>query len=235
MTHPLWVLDPNRLRWLRAASLVGALLLLVLLPFALFGEAMDRAAPQWLQAGDGRWWLAVVGIGLLAADVLLPIPSSLVNVALCLGLGPIWGGIAVALGCLLAFTVGYGIGWLVPEARLRAWIGPELWDRSQSGARRHALWWILGARPLPVLAEISALLAGVMRLDPLRAFACATLASVIVGLLYGASAWLGAGEPHLGLTLLALLTLPAVLWIVHRLMLKRLLSAQAADQGAPHE
>ncbi len=229
------ILDDNRLRWLRLAFLVVALLLLVLLPFAFFGEAMDRAAPQWLQAGDGRWWLAAVGIALLAADVLLPIPSSLVNVALCLGLGPIWGGIAVGLGCLLAFAVGYGIGWLVPEPRLRAWIGPQLWDRSQSGARRHALWWILGARPLPVLAEISALLAGVMRIAPLPAFASASLASVIVGLLYGASAWLGAGEPHLGLTLLALLALPSALWLVHRLLLKRLLSAPDAAQGVARE
>jgi len=235
MTHQSRALDETWLRRLRAASFVGAMLLLVLLPFAFFGAAMDRATPQWLQAGDGRWWLAAIGIGLLAADVLLPIPSSLVNVALCLGLGPIWGGIAVAIGCLLAFAVGYGLGWLVPEPRLRDWIGPQLWDRTQIGARRHTLWWILGARPLPVLAEISALLAGVMRIAPLPAFASATLASVVVGLLYGASAWLGASEPHLGLTLLALLALPSALWIAHRLMLKRLLSAGAPGQGVIHE
>jgi uncharacterized membrane protein YdjX (TVP38/TMEM64 family) len=212
--------------WLRLTAFVFALLVCVLLPFALWGEAMDRAAPQWLRADDGRFAIAALGIALLVLDVVLPIPSSVVAMALCWTLGPLLGGMAVALGMFAAFATGYGLGRLLPEARLRAWIGPTLWDRVQTHARQHAMWWIVLARPLPLLSEISALLAGVWRLPVLPAFARAAAASCVVGALYAASAWLGRSEPHPGATALALLALPASTWLLHRLVVRRLLSNQ---------
>lgn len=223
------------LAWLRAAALVIVALGVVLVPFALWGDRFDAAAPQWLQAPQARVALAVIGIALLVVDVVLPIPSSVVAMGLCLSLGPVAGGGAVALGCLLAFAVGYGLGRLVPEARLRAWTGPALWDRARGHAHGNALWWIVAARPLPVLAEISALMAGVFRLPLLSAFVPATAASLAVGVLYGVSAWLGQREPGLAGLLIAMLVLPTVLWCVHRLLLRRLLrtSVPAASSVTP--
>jgi uncharacterized membrane protein YdjX (TVP38/TMEM64 family) len=213
--------------WWRLAALALALLLCVLLPFALWGDALETAAPTWLQTQDGpTWkattWLAAIGIALLVADVLLPVPSSIVAVALCWGLGPVAGGVAVAVGGFLAFATGYGLGRLLPEARLRRWIGPAAWDRVRGGADRHAGWWIVLARPLPVLAELSAVMAGVWRLPMRRAFAQAALASAAMGALYAGSAWLGARAPGAVATALALLVLPAAFWCAHRLWLRRL-------------
>ena len=53
---------------------------------------------------------AALGIGLLIADVLLPVPSTLVAMALCWRLGPWWGGASVAAGFSLSFVVGYALG-----------------------------------------------------------------------------------------------------------------------------
>lgn len=222
--------------WWRLTALACALVLAVLLPFALWGDALEAAAPGWLQPQDGpTWqaatWLATIGIALLVVDVLLPVPSSVVAVALCWGLGPVAGGAAVAIGGSLAFVVGYGLGRLLPEARLRRWIGPALWDRVRGGADRHAGWWIVLARPLPVLAELSAVMAGVWRLSMQRAFAQAALASIAMGALYGGSAWLGARAPGATATMLALLVLPAAFWCAHRLWLRRL-GAAAPSPGA---
>ena len=56
-------LSPNgRAQWARMTAVLMALLVCVLLPFALWGEALDRAAPLWLRAQDARAWLAALGI-----------------------------------------------------------------------------------------------------------------------------------------------------------------------------
>ncbi len=212
---------PSQVQWLRMGAFALLLMTFVLLPFALWSEAFDHAAPQWLQAQNGEWRLATAGIALLIADVVLPIPSSIVGMALCWELGPVRGGLSVAIGCLLAFVVGYGIGRLTPEPRLRRWIGPRLWDSAQHHARQRAMWWIVVARPLPLLAEISALLAGVWRIPLLPALTNAAAASSVVGALYGASAWLGRDQPAVGIMLLALLALPLLTWCLHRLVLRR--------------
>lgn len=215
------------------------LLVCVLVPFALWGDALERAAPLWLRAQDARVWLAAFGVALLVVDVVLPVPSSLVAVMLCVALGPLWGGVCVAVGAWLSFVVGYGLGRLVPESRLRRWVGPALWDRLRDRASDRALWWIAVARPLPVLAEISALLAGVWRVSPLRAFAHAAAAACVLGVLYGASAGIGRDAPHIVATVLALLLLPAVTWWLHRIVVRRLLSPArldtplSTDQEAP--
>lgn len=225
----------GRAQWLRMMIFAVVLLAGVLVPFALWGDAFDRAAPQWLEAAretnDARLWIAGIGIALLVADVLLPVPSSVVAVALCWSLGPLWGGVSVAIGGLLAFATGYGMGRLMPEDRLRRWIGIALWDRVREQARDRALWWIVVARPLPVLAELSALLAGVWRLPPVAAFAHAAAASAVMGALYAVSTWWGAQAPTPFATLCAMTALPAAMWWGHRVWLRRI-ARVAATEGA---
>ncbi len=205
------------------------LLLCVLLPFALWGDAFDHAVPQWLNAQDTRLWIAAIGIALLVADVVLPVPSSVIAMGLCWTLGPVWGGVAVAIGGFLAFATGYGIGRLLPEARLRQWIGAALWDRASAQARERALWWIVIARPLPVLAELSALLAGVWRVPPVAAFANAAAASAVVGALYALSAWWGEQAPTPLATLCTMSALPVAMWWCHRVWLRRIARGQTSD------
>ncbi len=215
--------------WLRLSAFACALLVCVLLPFALWGDAFDQAAPQWLHAQDARLWIAAIGIVLLIADVVLPVPSSVIAMGLCWTLGPVWGGVAVALGIFASFATGYGLGRLLPEARLREWIGPALWDRVNVRARERALWWIVIARPLPVLAELSALLAGVWRVPPVIAFANAAAASAVVGALYAMSAWWGEQAPTPLATLCVVSVLPAAMWWCHRVWLRRIARSRTSD------
>jgi uncharacterized membrane protein YdjX (TVP38/TMEM64 family) len=220
--------QPSRAsQWLRLGGVLLLLTLCILVPFALWGDALDRAAPAWLGQPDNLLLLATLGIALLIADVLLPIPSSVVGMALCWTLGPLWGGATFALGLTLSFAFGYALGRLAPDGRIRQWVGPPLWDAVSRKARHQALWWIVAARPLPLLAEMSALLAGVWRVPPLRALSMAALSSSVVAALYAASAWLGMNAPGLGITLLATLALPASTWVLHRVLVQRMTKEQA--------
>ncbi len=213
--------------WLRLAAFLAGMVLCIVVPFALWGDALDRAAPAWLGGADRALLVAGVGIALLVADVLLPIPSSLVGMALCWTLGPLWGGAAMALGLTLSFVAGYLLGRLMPRQRLRRWVGAPLWDRVALRARSRALWWIAGTRPLPVLAEMSALLAGVWRVPALPAIAAAALSSTALSALYAASVWLGREGPGPFATVIATFTLPALGWVAHRIVLRRLRASAA--------
>ncbi|WP_170113131.1 VTT domain-containing protein [Ahniella affigens] len=207
--------------WWRAMLLSVTLLGAVLVPFALWGDALEHAAPMWLANHQGPLWLAALGILLLIADVLLPIPSSVVAMALCWSLGPWLGGCCVAVGSFLSFATGYGLGRIVPEPRLRRFIGARAWDRLRDRAGRSELWWIVLSRPLPVFAELSALLAGVWRLPLISSLGAAAAASLGLGVLYGGSAWLGARSPSTLLSLLLLSCLPTAFWLLHRWWLWR--------------
>ncbi|TXH64891.1 MAG: hypothetical protein E6Q88_14850 [Lysobacteraceae bacterium] len=228
-THPL---RRPHASWWRMAGFLVLLLVAILLPFALWGEALDRAAPTWWRGMDSEWLLAMLGIALLVVDVGLPVPSSVVGVMLCWRLGPIWGGASLAIGLTLAFVAGYCLGRMLPEARLRRWVGSEVWDAARASADHRAMWWIVIARPLPVFAELSALLAGVWRLPFWRVLAHAASSSCVVAALYALSAWWGRAQPGAGSTALILCALPIIVWLLHRLWLRRI-AARMGDGMAP--
>jgi membrane protein DedA with SNARE-associated domain len=130
--------------------------------------------------------------------------------------------LTLALGLTLSFVFGYVLGRAVPERRLRAWIGAGAWDAVRVSANRRAWWWIALARPLPVLAEMTAVLAGAWRVPPVAAIGTAALSSLAVSILYAAGASLGRDQPDVLSAFAASLALPALAWFVHRRVLARL-------------
>src|ERR671918_2722681 len=95
----------SRLFWI----FVG-LALLVLIPFLIWGEELERSFSRdgvvaWL-ADYGQWaWAA--GLLLLASDLLLPIPATAVMAALGFVYGPLWGGLIGTAGGFLGGCIGY--------------------------------------------------------------------------------------------------------------------------------
>ena len=134
--------------WSRMSAVLLVLFAFVIIPFAIWGDRMDALAPELVQRQDTRWAVALIGIGLLVADVLLPIPSSVISISLCLLLGPWLGGFAVFSGMVGAFAVGFLVGRLLPVAQLRAWVGEQAWDALASRRLHASLLWIGASRPV---------------------------------------------------------------------------------------
>ncbi|MBG6077805.1 hypothetical protein [Polaromonas sp. CG_9.11] len=185
----------------------------VVVPFIIWGEQMDAHASNFVHDQATRWAIALIGIGLLVLDVILPVPSSLVSISLCMLLGPAWGVPTVFSGMVGAFALGYLIGQLLPAARLRAWVGPETWDAI---ARRQTagMLWIAASRPVPVLAEVTAIFAGTLRLPFGASLAAAAASSLFVAVAYGLAAWVGLEQAGSSTTLLVFSAacLPAASW-----------------------
>jgi uncharacterized membrane protein YdjX (TVP38/TMEM64 family) len=148
----------------RALVVLMCALLVPIVPFVMIGEMPGE---RWLNsAGGDSLRFGITGAGLLALDLLLPIPSSIIGALLGGRLGFVAGGLWCFLGLLTGHCIGYALGRLAPAH----WTSLPIAKSSAS--------WIalLLSRPIPVFAEALALAAGAERM-PLSAF----VGSVAIG------------------------------------------------------
>jgi uncharacterized membrane protein YdjX (TVP38/TMEM64 family) len=146
------------MRW---ALLWVILIALVLLPFLLFEAEFNAFAEQVTRTGTSRWIVAAAVFSLLALDVFLPVPSSIVSTAagvflgFLAGVAVVWGGMMA--GCLLGYLVGArGSG------AARRLVGADGIARAGELVRRYGDFTIVLCRPVPVLAEASVVFAGLV-------------------------------------------------------------------------
>lgn len=199
---------------LLGAGMAAAFLALFAVVHALGLPLLTDPTP-WLAGGAAT--AAAVGVGLLILDVFLPVPSSLVMVAH----GALFG---VAAGTLLSLAGGLGAGAL--GFALGRWGSPVFRARIAEDERRRAdalleRWGALAVvvtRPVPILAETVAILAGTSPLGWPR-FLLATAAGTLpAALLYAVT---GATAARLDSTILVfalVLLAAAAFWWAGRLV-----------------
>lgn len=199
----------NRRRILRWSASLVFLLAIVLVPFALFGAEMEALALRLMDSATGRATIALAGIGLLAGDILLPVPSSVVATLLGTGLGAVAGTLAGAFGLTLGSVGGYALARLAQGAA-RELLGEE--DRARAAAA-FARWGVLAlavCRPVPVLAEASVLAAGALGVPFRRFLAVTGLANVGLCAVYATLGALAQGWISFVVVFAASLALPGI-------------------------
>ncbi len=147
-------------RW---TTLLAGMLILILGPFFIFEDALTEFGTALLQSELRRPLLAVLVAGLLASDVLLPVPSSLVSSFAGHVLGFSMGLLAVWSGMMFGGLVGYWIGAFGGTPLVRKVVGDLELARAQELAARYGSYGLVVARAVPVLAEASVVFAGVAR------------------------------------------------------------------------
>lgn len=149
---------PATLAW-RWSAVAIVLLAAILIPFAVWGEQLERLTLAALSDRQ-QDWTALVVVLLLATDVLLPIPSSLVSSAAGAALGWTAGTAASTVGMTAGALVAYGLGRAAGRPVIARWVGAAEMARFDRLFSRVGAWAIVLARPVPVLAESSAFLSG---------------------------------------------------------------------------
>jgi uncharacterized membrane protein YdjX (TVP38/TMEM64 family) len=206
------------MRW---ALLWGLLIGLVLLPFVFFEAPLNALAIRITHSGTSRSVAAGSIFALLALDVFLPVPSSIVatGAGVILGFAEgtaiVWGGMMA--GCL----IGYGTG--IGAAATARWIvGRDNLVRAEALMRRYGELALVLCRPVPVLAEASVVFAGIVG-TPFVRFAALT-ASSNLGIALGYAAF-GAFSMRLDSFLVAFLgalLLPGIALGISRLTFGRM-------------
>ena len=149
----------------RLLALIAVVLAIPILPFVGFGDAMESRMTAWLDANMSPGAVAGLVIGLLATDILLPVPSSVVSTFAGKTLG-FWGGTAASW---LGMTLGAGAAFALVRAfgrpLARRLAGPEELDRLDALSARFGPLVLVLARPVPVFAEASVILMASARLS----------------------------------------------------------------------
>ena len=186
--------------------------ILVVAPFLIWGETLIAFAAPDPEAGvfpGGRDWLWLIAIGLLVADILIPVPTTSVIAALGIVYGPVAGALFGLVGTMTAAFVGYGVGRYLGRPVSERLIGDGL-SRGERIFASHGGWIVAASRWMPILPEVISVVAGVsrMRFGPFAAAALCGLAPFCA--VFATFGHLGAERPVLTLAVSALA--PFALW-----------------------
>lgn len=208
-------------RGFKYAALAGILVAAVVIPFLLFGDALDQLTYGLLGSEASRAAIATTGMLLLAADVLLPVPSSVVVTFLGGLLGSIEativGATGLSGGCVLGFLLGRRLGHDFAERQM----GPEDFTYLSGLLDRYGAAMLAVSRPVPVLAEASVIAAGVAGMPAAKTLGLTTFANIGIAAVYasiGASAQSVSG---LVAAFAASLAVPALALAAARVLRKR--------------
>lgn len=158
---------------------------------------------------------AAIGVLLLILDVVLPVPSIPVMVALGALFGVTTGtllSLAGSIGCAL---VGFGIG-RAGNGLIRRFVTPEEHERAGAYLQRWGVVAIALTRSIPIVAETVVILAGGSPVTWTQAFVATVAGSIIPCLVY---AWAGASAQAFGMQsviFLGVMAMTALLFLAGR-------------------
>lgn len=204
-------------RLLRLFLILAAL---VIVPFWIWGGSFEAAmSPETLVTAfqASRDWAWLAGLGLLVIDLFLPVLGTAVMSALGLVYGWWLGGLLSALGSIGSGMLAYGLCFRLGRRAARWFAGEEGLAKGEHLFRGSLGGWLVAlSRWMPVLPEVVACLAGIVRMPVRRFFLALCAGSVPMGFVFAWIGHSGTQQPVFALVLSA--GLPPMIWLTFRLI-----------------
>lgn len=202
-------------RWVLLAAIVAGLVIATKLVLEnVLGIHLEPAVSSWLaRAGPGS---ATAIIVLLASDIFLPIPSSLVMVLSGAAFGVVWGAVLALVGSILGEWLGFELVRKFGRRVSSRMVGDEELERLSGFFERHGAAAIVLTRPLPIVMETMSVVAGLSTMRRATFLAASVAGTAPIVLVY---AYAGAMSREVGSLLPAAVILVAVSgagWLVYR-------------------
>jgi uncharacterized membrane protein YdjX (TVP38/TMEM64 family) len=149
----------------RPLLLVMLVLLVPIVPFLIAGDRIEARTLEWLESRPEPWLLAVATAAILASDIFLPVPSSLVSTLAGAQLGVLLASLASWIGLTAGGAIGFALARRCGRPLVRQFSSAEDLAAVNGAAidpsgLRLGVWLLAVTRPLPVLAEATVLLLG---------------------------------------------------------------------------
>ncbi|MBX2817003.1 MAG: VTT domain-containing protein [Saprospiraceae bacterium] len=200
---------------MRASLIVLFLFGIIITCFLIWGEWFDT---MFTQEGTVAFleqygaWAGFAAVGLLMADLFLPLPGTIIMSATGYFYGAFWGGVIASFGSFLSGLLAYGLCRGAGEKAARRLLGGKDFARGKRLFSERGGWIVVVSRWLPMVPEIVACMAGLNRM-PFPSF-CLALAcgSIPLGFTFAAIGAMGGAHPILAVSLSALIPIP--LWLM---------------------
>jgi uncharacterized membrane protein YdjX (TVP38/TMEM64 family) len=167
----------------------------------------------------GRY-LCWIGVLLLMADVLLPVPSSFIMITLGISYGVFQGTFWAFLGVMASSAFGFYLG-----RTCQPFVQRFVSEQEQAHANAFLMRWgmlgIIVTRPLPLLAETTILLAGAAGFTWKKLLLASACGNLPIALLY---AWTGAAAKSVNAGVWSFLlaaTAAGIFWAINYLAMKK--------------
>ena len=200
----------------RYLAVTGAIIVFFLALFFLveyLGVPILVDPTPWLNRGG--IWAALLGVGLLIADVLLPVPSSLVMAAHGALFG-VWIGTLLSLaGSTGAAAFGFWVGRRGGPLLTRL-VAPDERERANRLLKRWGALAIIVTRPVPLLAETVAIMAGASAMGWTRTVLAAAAGSLPPAFLYAVAGASASQFQNTVLMFVLVIAIAAVFWMIGR-------------------
>lgn len=159
-----------------SVTILASFLIVEALGIPLLTDPTDRM-------NEGGWIAAIIGGGLLLADVFIPIPSSVIMITH----GAIFGILGGFVLSLVASVGGAMIGWWVGNRGGR-WmdriVSPQERQQANLFIARYGILAIIVSRLIPIVAETVAIMSGTTSLGWKRVLIATTIGAAPPALIY---------------------------------------------------
>jgi uncharacterized membrane protein YdjX (TVP38/TMEM64 family) len=163
-------------------------------------------------------WAWAVGIALIWADLLLPVPQTAVIAALGVIYGTLLGGVLGSLGLITGGLLGYWLMFTSARRLVQRFAGRQSLHRMESLFSRNGAWAIVLSRSLPYsVPEAMVFLAGLAGMPMAKFTAALIVGSVPTAFAFAAIGAGWADQPALALMVsyaLPILLLPIALYLM---------------------
>jgi uncharacterized membrane protein YdjX (TVP38/TMEM64 family) len=205
-------LNPENNHTFRWILVIAVVLAIPILPFLGFGTSLESRMTNWLDASLSPGAAATLVIGLLAADIFLPVPSSVVSTFAGKMLG-FWIGTAASwCGMTLGVALAFGLVRILGRPLARRLSSEEELARMDMLAERYGVLVLVLMRPIPIFAEASVLWMGIMRLGWWRFLIAVSFSNLGIAAAYAA---LG-DRVQLPIALAASIAIPLIIALIAR-------------------
>lgn len=197
-------------------TIIGALAIL-LASCARIPTAQDaNDAVSMLREYDS--WAWAVGIALIWADLVLPVPQTAVIAALGIIYGTVFGGLLGSVALISSGVLGYALMRTSARRFVDRLVGRQFRNRAESMFDRSGAWAIVLSRSFPYsIPEAIVFLAGLAGMPMAKFTMALTLGSVPTAFAFAAIGAGWADQPILVLTVsyvLPMLLLPVVVYLM---------------------
>ncbi len=192
------------------ALLALAAVAVPLVPFLAFGTRLDEMVARAIDPRPTPLVMAAMEVAVLAVDLLLPVPSSMVATLGGAELGVVTGTACAWLGLTISAVAGWWLGRRAGGLALER-LDPAERAALQRHEQRIGPLLIVLTRPLPLLAEAASLFAGGAGMRLREFFPAAAGGNCAIALVWSFVGATGQSSEWLPLALAASLVIPVVL------------------------